>query len=122
MGSSEERAGEIESLFRNVNDQIAEAADRFDVETAMFYCECHDPGCGERVELTLDEYEQVRARATRFVHAPDHVEHGFERVVAHRRGYAVVEKFGHALTGIVRRLDPRAPGPARPPQPDQSAP
>ncbi|HEY3106254.1 MAG TPA: hypothetical protein VGJ49_05610 [Gaiellaceae bacterium] len=108
MSSSEERVGEIQSLFRNVNEQIAEAADRFDVESARFYCECHDPACGERVDVPLDEYEKVRTKSTRFVHAPGHVERKFERVVARKRGYAVVEKFGHALTRIVRRLDPRS--------------
>ncbi|HYY32237.1 MAG TPA: hypothetical protein VE693_01460, partial [Gaiellaceae bacterium] len=108
MSSSEERIGEIQSLFRDVNEQIAEAADRFDVDSARFYCECHDPGCGERLHVPLDEYEQVRAKSTRFVHAPGHVERRFERVVARRRGYAVVEKFGRALTAIVRRLDPRS--------------
>jgi hypothetical protein len=108
MAPSDERIGEIESLFRNVNEQIAEAADRFDVETAEFYCECHDPACGERVVVPLGEYEHVRTESTRFLHAPDHVEAAFERVVAHRRRYAVVEKVGQRLRAVVRRLDPRA--------------
>jgi hypothetical protein len=107
MTPSEQRIGEIESLFRTVNEQIAEAADRFDVESAEFYCECHDPACGERIVLPLDEYEAIRAKATRFLHAPDHVEGDFERVVAHRRRYAIVEKLGRTLRAIVRRLDPR---------------
>jgi hypothetical protein len=108
MPLSEERIGEIESLFRNVNEQIASAADRFDVESAEFYCECHDPSCGERVVVPLHEYEHVRARSTRFVHAPAHVERRFERVVARRAHYAIVEKVGRTLAGVVRRLDPRA--------------
>jgi hypothetical protein len=53
------------------------------------------------------EYEDVRAESTRFLHAPDHVEHDFERVVADRRRYAVVEKVGQRLRAVVRRLDPR---------------
>jgi hypothetical protein len=32
---SEERIGEIESLFRDVNEQIAAAAGRFEVPTAV---------------------------------------------------------------------------------------
>jgi hypothetical protein len=107
MTTSEERIGEIESLFRNVNEQIAAAAERFEVESARFYCECHDPACGGRVEVPLEEYEDVRAEATRFVHLPSHVETRFERVVARKRGYAVVEKFGRRLAAVVRRLDPR---------------
>jgi hypothetical protein len=107
MPPSEERIGEIESLFRNVNEQIAAAADRFDVEAAEFYCECHDPACGKRVIVPLDEYEQVREKGTRFLHAPGHVERRFERVIARRPRYAIVEKVGRKLASVVRRLDPR---------------
>jgi hypothetical protein len=111
MTRSEERIAEIESLFRNVNERIATAAENYKVESAEFFCECHDPACSERVVVPLDEYERVRSEGTRFVHASKHVEPEFERVVARRPRYAVVEKFGRRLTEIVHRLDPRR-GPA----------
>jgi hypothetical protein len=69
------------------------------------------PACGERVVVPLDEYERVREGGTRFVHAIEHVEPKFERIVARRPKYAVVEKFGRTLAALVRRLDPRR-GPA----------
>jgi hypothetical protein len=50
----------------------------------------------------------VRTEPTRFLHVPHHVEKRFERVVARRRHYAVVQKFGRRLAAVVRRLDPRA--------------
>jgi hypothetical protein len=108
MAPSEERIGEIESLFRNVNERIAAAADRFDVESAEFYCECHDPACGERVVVPLEEYEEVRERPTHFLHAPDHVERRYERVVASKGRHEIVEKVGQKLAAVARRLDPRA--------------
>jgi hypothetical protein len=111
MNPSQERVAEIESLFRNVNERIATAADNYEVESAEFFCECHDPACGERVVIALDEYERVRSDGTRFVHAIEHVEPRFERVVERRKSYAVVEKFGRRLTELVHRLDPRR-GPA----------
>jgi hypothetical protein len=40
MGREEERIAEIESLFRDVNEHIAETAERFDADRANFYCEC----------------------------------------------------------------------------------
>jgi len=107
MPPSEERVGEIESLFRNVNEHIARAADRFDLESAEFYCECHDPACGERVVVPLGEYEDVRERPTRFLHAAGHLERRFERVVASKGRYAIVEKVGQKLATVVRRLNPR---------------
>ena len=107
MAPSEERIGEIESLFRNVNERIANAADNYEVESAEFFCESYDPACGERVVLPLNEYERVRAESTRFVHAPGHVDPVYERVVARESRYAVAEKLGRRLATIVRHLDPR---------------
>ena len=67
------------------------------MESAEFFCECHDPACGARVVVPLDEYESVREESTRFLHAAGHVESDFERVVARRPKYAIVEKFGRTL-------------------------
>ena len=39
----------------------------------MFYCECADPKCFERVFLTADEYEAIRADSTHFVVVEGHV-------------------------------------------------
>jgi hypothetical protein len=107
MSPSSKRVAEIESLFRNVNERIATAATNYEVESAEFFCECHDPACGARVFVPLEQYEDVRSDGTLFVHAPDHVEPEFERVVAETPRYAVVRKVGRRLAAMVRRLDPR---------------
>ena len=63
MKAREERIAKTESLFRSVNERIAEATERFDngdATDAEFLCECGDPACSERLEVPLDEYEQVR--------------------------------------------------------------
>src|SRR5207237_40360 len=103
MQAREERIAKTESLFRSVNERIAEASERFDngaATDAEFLCECGDPACSERLEVPLDEYEQVREDATTFVLDPDHVEHDVERIVKHRRGYAVVKK----VDAVVARI------------------
>lgn len=96
-----------ESLFRHVNERIAEAAERFDAPDASFVCECADRDCADRVEAPLDEYERVRDEPTRFLIAPGHEERPVERTVGGGARYRIVEKLG--LAGVVaRRLDPRA--------------
>jgi hypothetical protein len=105
---TEVRMAKTEALFRDVNERIAEASERFGSDEAEFMCECADPACAERLEVPLDEYEEVRADATTFVLDPDHVEPDIERVVERRDGYAVVKKFNATVTTWVRRLDPRA--------------
>jgi hypothetical protein len=102
------RIGRTESLFRDVNERIAEASERFDSEEAEFMCECADPACAERVELSLNEYEAVREDATTFVHKPEHIDSAVEQVLERRRGYSVVQKVDEVVARIVRQLDPRA--------------
>src|SRR5947208_2900686 len=62
-----ERKARTESAFREVNERIAENAHRFDSGSTEFICECDDSTCSERVEITLEEYERVRADGTRFL-------------------------------------------------------
>ena len=61
MTDREVRIARTESLFRDVNERIAESAERFDADSTEFVCECSDQACTERVEATLDEYQEVRA-------------------------------------------------------------
>jgi hypothetical protein len=109
MSEREVRIAETEALFRNVNERIAESAERFDAGDAEFVCECADPECAERVPATLAQYEEVRADGTHFLLAPGHELPDLERVVKqpHKRS-VVVEKFNSVLARTVRRLDPRA--------------
>jgi len=97
-----------EALFRNVNEHIAETAERFDADSTAFVCECADPTCADRVEATLEEYEEVRADATTFLLVPGHAHADIERVREDRGRFHVVEKIHAAVRATVKRLDPRA--------------
>jgi hypothetical protein len=103
-----EEIAKTEALFRDVNERIAEASDRFDAPEAEFMCECSDPACVERIEVPLAEYEEVREEPTQFLLDPQHVKPEVERIVDRRRGYAIVEKFDEVVAHIARQLDPRA--------------
>ncbi|MGZ4354270.1 MAG: hypothetical protein ACXVZ4_12045 [Gaiellaceae bacterium] len=105
---------ETEALFREVNEGIAAAAERFDADEAEFVCECSDASCADRLEVPLDEYERVRAEPTHFLLVPGHEAVHVERVVRRRCGYHVVEKVERTMRAIVRRLDRHRaePGPA----------
>jgi hypothetical protein len=109
MMEREVRIARTEALFRDVNERIAETAQRFNSAETAFVCECADPECTERVHATLDEYEQVRDDATQFMLIPGHEDTRIERVVERpRRSFAVVKKFNEIVARTVRRLNPRA--------------
>jgi hypothetical protein len=97
-----------EALFRDVNERIAESAQRFDAASTQFVCECADPNCTHRVEATLAEYEGVRADGATFMLAPGHAHNDIERVVEDRGRFHIVEKVQATVRATVQRLNPRA--------------
>jgi hypothetical protein len=103
------RIARTESLFREVNERIAETAGRFGSEDAVFVCECADARCDERLSAQLDEYEHVRADGVRFLVAPGHEEPDYERVLYRHSDFQVVEKTkNRRLAQKVEELDPRS--------------
>jgi hypothetical protein len=111
-----ERRATTEALFRDVNERIAESAERFDAEETDFVCECADPNCTHRVSASLAEYEEVREDSTTFLLVPGHEQGDIERVVSDRGRFRIVEKVQAAVRRTVVRLDPRN----RPTAPNES--
>ena len=52
------------------------------------------PPCADRVTAELDDYEEVRAKATRFLLVPGHAQPHVEQIVESTPEFDVVEKFG----------------------------
>jgi len=106
LGDEVKRA-HTEALFRDVNERIAQSAERFDAERTQFVCECADPGCTNRLEASLEEYEEVRADGATFMLTPGHAHDDIERVVKDRGRFHIVEKMQKTVRATVQRLDPR---------------
>jgi hypothetical protein len=104
------RAARTESLFRGVNERIAEVAGRFGANDASFVCECGDADCTHRVRATLDEYEYVRTDGAQFLMVEEHADPEIERVTGRNRRFALVEKVKPLVRETARRLNPRAAG------------
>ena len=96
-GSRVEKAARHQTLFREVNENIARLTGLF-TETGynLLICECSDTNCAESLEITAEEYEAVRFEGTRFVVVPGHEQEGLERVVEGSGRFVVVEKLGLA--------------------------
>ena len=89
------RVGQNQSLFRDVNEQAAEAASRLD-NALEFLCECAQLDCSTYLTVRLEDYERIRSNARRFFVAKGHEIPKFENVVEEGPGWVVVEKFGIA--------------------------
>lgn len=99
MGVWEERAGRNEALFREVNETVARLEERLDAQGSDLLpviCECALTDCLTRLEITLDEYANVRKHPHRFIVARGHEQPDVERVVQEAPEYVVVEKDGVA--------------------------
>ena len=95
-------------LFREVNERIQQAAERADFQgPTVFICECGREDCAEPIEVSLDEYEHIRAEPTRFAIVPNHAITDVERILERRDRYMIVEKIERAGQ-IAREHDPRA--------------
>lgn len=103
--SSEERVGRNESIFREINERAEEIGTAVEGPTE-FLCECARIDCTERIAVSVDVYERVRARSRRFLVVPGHEQLEFERVVDQGNGWIVVTKIG--IAGVVAEdEDPR---------------
>jgi hypothetical protein len=109
MSSREQRVGRNEALFRQVNEQIEGVNRAFALVTRTMevVCECADLECTERISLTIDDYERVRADPRLFVLVPGHERRDVEDVVQAPGGYVVVRKRAGGPAELAERLNPR---------------
>ena len=94
-----------ETTFREVNEGIEEGRRERD-GLVPFVCECGVLGCTAVVEVTLEEYESVRAESRYFLVAPRHGAH-FDELRRDGDRYRVVAKPDGPLGEIADRTDPR---------------
>jgi hypothetical protein len=107
LSLSDERLAKNEILFREVNERLDEMAVPWS-KTTDYLCECSEMSCSKIIELTNEEYERVRSRATVFVVVPGHERPEIEKVIERNEAFLLVEKVV-AVDEIVDQ-DPRAGG------------
>lgn len=104
---TEGRTAANESIFREINEGIQRGQWPGDErEPVQFRCECARLGCNEMIELTIGDYERIRAHPRRFLVALGHGRFDVEAVLEVRPGYIVVEKRGQAGV-LAEENDPR---------------
>jgi hypothetical protein len=102
------RVGLNEAVFREVNEQIEDVARRFDVNALDLICECGNPLCIERIAMSRNDYEQVRADPLQFAMAPGHEDESVERVIARDKSFHLVRKHEGEPGALAAERDPRA--------------
>ena len=109
--STEERIGRNDALFRSANERIRETAAEYEItQQVPFFCECADVTCRAIVQLSLEEYEAVRAKPRQFFNAPGHEVNarGAADVLERNDRYVTLEKLNRAGE-VAEELDERDP-------------
>jgi hypothetical protein len=100
MSAGEKRPDATEQVFRRANLTLEETYRGFapagltDTGRAPFICECSSSRCTSILQLTLEEFAQIRGQPGHFVVVPGHVVADFRRVVEETDRFAVLEKNG----------------------------
>jgi hypothetical protein len=94
----EQRAARNESLFREVNKNIAVLEERHGSTSTepVYICECANAGCAEQLAVEPEVYRRVRENPRWFFLLPGHEDPKLEEIVERHPGYLVVEKTGIA--------------------------
>ena len=94
MAVRDQKLAENQRLFRSANNRLVERVDdlNFDGASIPFLCECADPECLGRVDLTVPQYQAVRSDSERYVILPGHATIEGERVVEDNGHFHVVSK------------------------------
>ena len=96
----EQRPDATEEVFRRANLTLEETyrgaapAGLTEAGRAPFICECSNARCTSILQLTLEEFGQIRDHPGRFVVVPGHVVADFRRVVEETDRFAVLERDG----------------------------
>ena len=105
----EERFARNEALFRAANERMKQWEEQHaDPEPELYFCECADTDCREKVALMESDYEAVRSDSRLFFVVDGHEQTDVEQVVARRDGWLIVEK-PPEVDDVLTELDPRQP-------------
>lgn len=93
----------MRSRAENESTAHARANTAGEGQLGVFCCECGDRTCTSAIRLTPEEYESVRAYATRFVIARNHENPESEQLVEEHERFAVVETVSRQGARSARR-------------------
>jgi hypothetical protein len=92
---SRRRLVENEVIFRSANQDAQQyiAETRGMSAQIQFYCECSHLDCGERIRISVRDYEACHQNKRQFIALEGHEKPEIERIVERRDGFNTIEKF-----------------------------
>jgi hypothetical protein len=87
-------ARQTQDAVRHVNDRfrVAALAQQWGKGSVPFLCECADPDCVDRIEMTTHDYAATHVARDSYVVVRDHLLAEGERVIEDRGAFVVTSK------------------------------
>jgi hypothetical protein len=103
----QERLAKNEALFRIANERMANWEEAHDANSSeLYFCECANAECHDKVRLTKADYERVRSDSRYFFVVPGHEVADVDTVLEHNHGWTLIEK-DPDVAELVEAHDPR---------------
>lgn len=101
--------------FRDFNEWIKASNGRMPTHRPVheYICECSDAACRQAIELSDQEYEEIRSYSSRFAIAPNHEDPEYDRVLSQYPRFSTIEKLPGEAARLAAESDPRR-GPMEP--------
>lgn len=104
-----EQAARVQLLYRQVNERIQSVgAGIFGMapdEPLSVVCECLDPSCVTRIEISAYDLQRLRSSSAAFVVLPGHEAPEHEEVLERHDGFLVVVKDTALVERMQKRMD-----------------
>jgi hypothetical protein len=109
LSERQRRRAHNEALFRRVNEKLEDLNDAFGAVSGSFgvVCECDDLGCAAQLEITREQYEELRRDATLFIIVAGHADDLVEDVVVRADGWQIVRKRNGPAAEFAEATNPR---------------
>ncbi len=100
------RAGRREANLRALNERISQAQIAVALGSQLtILCECAVPDCNESIEISQEDFANLRDQSDRFIVVEGHILHDVEHVVERGDGWMIVEKRGASAREARRILE-----------------
>lgn len=109
MSTYHKQVGRNEDEARTANEIVSVEGEQSHLdghELLAVLCECGDRSCHDPLEMTVDQYEEIRSDPAHFAVLKGHEILECERIILSNDEYLIVEKFGDAGE-IADQGDPR---------------
>lgn len=107
MDERARRIGLNEAVFRQVNERLEDLSERFGLSPLELICECSNVSCTSRIEMSHQQYEELRSDPTTFAVVSGHETLDVEEVVARHGSYDVVRKSADDARHVAKATDRR---------------